>query len=74
MVCLADNVRMQRIARKMQAQVLRQEGESMGRIELAPGNPLSLWQEALSMGASLINGAADQALPVRDEAERGGRI
>lgn len=71
MVCLADNVRMQRIARKMAAQILRQDGESRGRIRLVPGNPLSMWQEALSVGASLVNGAADQALPLRDTGDTG---
>ncbi|MDX1709642.1 MAG: GNAT family N-acetyltransferase [Rhodovibrionaceae bacterium] len=63
MICLADNVRMQRIARRLDAQVLRQDGHSVGRLRLAPGNPLSLWQEALSQGASLVNAAADQGLP-----------
>jgi len=45
------------------AQVLRQHGQSVGRLLLAPGNPISLWQEALSQGASLVNAAADQGLP-----------
>ena len=63
MICLADNVRMQRIARRLDAQVLREDGQSVGRLLLAPGNPISLWQEALSQGASLVNAAADQGLP-----------
>jgi GNAT superfamily N-acetyltransferase len=65
MICLVDNVRMQRIARKVDAQVLRQDGESVGRIQLAPGNILSFWQEAMSLGASVVAGTVDQVLPAQ---------
>lgn len=45
--CLADNQRMQRLARKFQAEIAFDSGEVLGRIEAPYPTPLSIMQEAM---------------------------
>jgi len=47
MICLAENVRMQRIAAKLDARVVHRAGEVEGRVLLPRPSPWSLMQEAV---------------------------
>jgi hypothetical protein len=45
--CLADNHRMQRLARRFEAEIAFDSGEVLGRIKAPYPSPLSIMQEAM---------------------------
>ncbi len=60
MICLAENVPMQRIARKLNGRVMRLDGEIESRVILPRPGPWSLLQEGLMGSAAIVGEVADQ--------------
>jgi GNAT superfamily N-acetyltransferase len=60
MMCLAENVPMQRIARKLRGRVTRMDSEVESRVVLPRPTPWSIMQEALVAGAAVVGEVADQ--------------
>lgn len=54
MNCLAENRRMQSIARKYEAELYFDHGEVIGKLAPAYPTPLSLWSEALDSGSGFV--------------------
>lgn len=60
LVCLMDNIRIQRIVRKLEGTLLHQPGTVEGEIRLPPPDGLSLWQEAYGDGGALLQTLIEQ--------------
>ncbi len=54
MNCLSENRRMQRVARKYEAELFFDHGEVVGKLSPAYPTPLSLWSEALDNGSGFV--------------------
>lgn len=60
MICLTENVQMQRIAAKLDGRVLRRDGEVESRVILPRPSPWSLMQEAVITGGAALGTFVDQ--------------
>lgn len=67
MICLLDNVKMQRVATKCDAQLITHPGEVEGQISPPWPSALSLVEEAMAEGHALFRAAFDLAMPVRSK-------
>ncbi len=63
MICLAENVRMQRLAAKLDARVVHRAGEVEGRVILPRPSPWSLLQEAVITSGALAAGLLEPSEP-----------
>ncbi len=59
MHCLADNRRMQQLARKFEADLSFDFGSVIGEVDAARSTPLSLWREWIADGQSVANAMLD---------------
>lgn len=59
MICLADNRRMQRIARKYGAVLRFEEGEAVAELMPEPANCFTLWREAVDVEHGLMLAVLD---------------
>jgi GNAT superfamily N-acetyltransferase len=59
MHCLADNRRMQQLARKFEADLSFDFGSVVGEVDAARSTPLSLWREWMADGQSIANAMLD---------------
>lgn len=69
MICLAENVPMQRIAERLKARVVRRDGEVESRLLLPDPTPWSILQESLISGAAIMGVVSDQGLPGHERGE-----
>jgi RimJ/RimL family protein N-acetyltransferase len=68
MNCLAENRKMQRIAKKFEAELHFDHGEVVGRVLPAMPTYLSLWQEAVEDTNNFVMAVLDFPLHLRDAA------
>jgi GNAT superfamily N-acetyltransferase len=59
MNCLAENQKMQRIARKYEADLYFDHGDVIGRLKPSLPTPLSLWSEAMDNGSGFVMAVLD---------------
>lgn len=59
MNCLAENQKMQRIARKYEADLYFDHGDVIGRLKPSLPTPLSLWSEAMDNGNGFVMAVLD---------------
>jgi GNAT superfamily N-acetyltransferase len=59
MHCLADNRRMQQLARKFEADLSFDFGSVVGEVDAARSTPLSLWREWMADGQGVANAMLD---------------
>jgi GNAT superfamily N-acetyltransferase len=71
--CLPDNTRMKALIRRMGGRLSTEEGEVVGTIELPWPDQISLLQEAVDTGASMVAGALTAGPPGPWAAAAGGR-
>ena len=62
-LCLMENARMQRIARKLDGHLLHLGGEVEAALEVPPPSYLSFWQEVFGDGNALLDSLLDQWRP-----------
>lgn len=62
MICLAENVRMQQVARKHRALLVYEHGSISGELDPAHPTPFTLWLEGLDEGSGYI-AAVHHAFP-----------
>jgi GNAT superfamily N-acetyltransferase len=60
MICLAENVPMQRIAARLDGRVLHRNGGIESRVQLPRPSPWSLIQEVVMSGGEAVGGLTDQ--------------
>ena len=63
MNCLSENRKMQRIARKYDAELHFDHGEVVGQVKTTGPTPVSLWREAMDDGNGFVMAVLD--LPLR---------
>ena len=63
MNCLSENRKMQRIARKYDAELHFDHGEVVGKVRTPGPTPATLWSEAIDDGSGFVMGVLD--LPLR---------
>lgn len=75
-LCLMENRRMQRIAIKLDGQLLHLGGEVESALQVPPPNCLSFWQEVFGDGNALFDSLLDQWRPgpKRDDEERSASV
>ncbi len=59
MHCLADNRRMQQLARKFEADLSLDFGSVVGEVDAARSTPLSMWREWMADGQGIANAILD---------------
>jgi len=63
MLCLLENARMQRIARRLKGKQIALDGVVESVLDLSPSDPLSLWQEALDSTDVVLCAVTGQLVP-----------
>jgi len=65
MICLRENVRMQRVARKFEAVLCFDPGGVSGTVDTPAANLFSLWHESLDDGTAFVTALIDDTFRAR---------